>query len=133
MARTRVGGGEGWSVMAAPAAARRLAWRAWTPPSFSFGKDHYHNRTPVRRTPTTPTPSSGPGRAAPPPRRAEVTLLWDGLPAHRSKAMAAWLRRQRSWLVVEPLPGYAPDLNPVEACGPNLRRGAGQPGRRHPP
>jgi hypothetical protein len=24
--------------------------------------------------------------------------------------MAAWLRRQRSWLVVEPLPGYAPDL-----------------------
>src|SRR5215216_6453304 len=45
MARTRVGGGEGWSVMAAPAAARLLACRAWTPPSFSFGKDHYHNRS----------------------------------------------------------------------------------------
>ena len=29
--------------------------------------------------------------------------------------MGAWLRRQRHWLVVEPLPGYAPDLNPVEA------------------
>jgi hypothetical protein len=40
----------------------------------------------------------------------KATLVWDGLPAHRSKAMAAWLRRQRSWLVVEPLPGYAPDL-----------------------
>jgi hypothetical protein len=45
----------------------------------------------------------------------KATLLWDGLPAHRSLAMAAWLRRQRSWLVVEPLPGYAPELNPVEA------------------
>ena len=28
--------------------------------------------------------------------------------------MRRWLGRQRSWLVVEPLPGYAPDLNPVE-------------------
>jgi transposase len=44
----------------------------------------------------------------------KATLLWDGLPAHRSKAMGAWLRRQRSWLVVEPLPAYAPELNPVE-------------------
>jgi DDE superfamily endonuclease len=51
----------------------------------------------------------------------KATLLWDGLPAHRSKAMAAWLRRQRSWLVVEPLPGYAPELNPVEALWSNLK------------
>jgi hypothetical protein len=28
----------------------------------------------------------------------KATLLWDGLPAHRSLAMAAWLRRQRRWL-----------------------------------
>jgi putative transposase len=28
--------------------------------------------------------------------------------------MHAWLRRQRSWLVVEPLPAYAPEANPVE-------------------
>jgi putative transposase len=33
----------------------------------------------------------------------------------------AWLRRQRHWLVVEPLPGYAPDLNPVEALWSNLK------------
>ena len=45
----------------------------------------------------------------------KATLVWDGLPVHRSHAMGAWLRRQRSWLVVEPLPAYAPDLNPVEA------------------
>ena len=44
----------------------------------------------------------------------KATLLWDGLPAHRSHAMRAWLGRQRHWLVVEPLPAYAPDLNPVE-------------------
>jgi transposase len=51
----------------------------------------------------------------------KVTLVWDGLPAHRSHAMRAWVRRQRSWLVVEPLPGYAPDLNPVEALWSSLK------------
>jgi putative transposase len=35
--------------------------------------------------------------------------------------MAAWLRRQRSWLLVEPLPAYAPDLNPVEPLWSNLK------------
>jgi transposase len=51
----------------------------------------------------------------------KATLLWDGLPAHRSKLLGAWLGRQRSWLVVEPLPGYAPDLNPVEALWSNRK------------
>jgi transposase len=51
----------------------------------------------------------------------KATLVWDGLPAHRSLAMAAWLWRQRSWLVAEPLPGYAPELNPVEALWSNLK------------
>jgi putative transposase len=51
----------------------------------------------------------------------KATLLWDGLPAHRSRAMRAWLRSQRRWLVVEPLPAYAPDLNPVEALWANLK------------
>ncbi len=51
----------------------------------------------------------------------KATLVWDGLPAHRSKAMATWLGRQRHWLVVERLPGYAPDLNPVEALWSNLK------------
>jgi len=27
-----------------------------------------------------------------------VTLGWDGLPSHRSKAMTPWLANQRSWL-----------------------------------
>jgi putative transposase len=51
----------------------------------------------------------------------KATLVWDGLPAHRSKAMRAWLGRQRSWLVVESLPGYAPELNPVEALWSSLK------------
>jgi transposase len=51
----------------------------------------------------------------------KATLLWDGLPAHRSRAMGAWLRRQRHWLVVEPLPSYAPERNPVEALWSNLK------------
>jgi transposase len=44
----------------------------------------------------------------------KATLLWDGLPAHRSRAMQAWLHTQRHWLVVEHLPAYAPELNPTE-------------------
>ncbi|HEX8857726.1 MAG TPA: transposase [Actinomycetes bacterium] len=51
----------------------------------------------------------------------KATLLWDGLPAHRSRAMRAWLGRQRSWLVVEPLPAYAPELNPVEPLWASLK------------
>jgi transposase len=51
----------------------------------------------------------------------KATVLWDGLPAHRSKVMQAWLRRQRSWLVVEPLPAYAPELNPVEPLWSSLK------------
>jgi hypothetical protein len=45
----------------------------------------------------------------------KATLLWDGLPAHPSNLMKAWIASQRGWLVVERLPGYAPELNPTEA------------------
>jgi DDE superfamily endonuclease len=51
----------------------------------------------------------------------KATLLWDGLPAHRSRAMRAWLETQRSWLVVERLPAYAPELNPVEGLWSSLK------------
>jgi len=42
-----------------------------------------------------------------------VILIWDGLPSHRSRRMLDWVASQE-WLTVEPLPGYAPDLNPTE-------------------
>lgn len=47
-------------------------------------------------------------------RRQRVLLIWDGLAAHKSRAMQAYLARQRGWLTAERLPAYAPDLNPVE-------------------
>jgi transposase len=52
---------------------------------------------------------------------AKVTLIWDGLPSHRSRKMQAHIRAQRRWLVVERLPGYAPDLNPVEGLWGNIK------------
>ena len=51
----------------------------------------------------------------------KATPLWDGLPAHRSRAMRAWLNTQRSWLVVERLPAYAPELNPVEGLWSSIK------------
>ena len=50
-----------------------------------------------------------------------VLLIWDGLPAHRSRHMRDWLATQRDWLSVEQLPGYAPDLNPIEQAWGNLK------------
>jgi transposase len=50
-----------------------------------------------------------------------LALIWDGLPSHRSGRMCEWLATQRSWLRVEPLPGYAPDLNPTEQVWGNLK------------
>ena len=51
----------------------------------------------------------------------QVVLLWDGLGAHWSHGMRAWLDGQRDWLQVERLPGYAPELNPVEGLWANLK------------
>ena len=52
----------------------------------------------------------------------KATLLWDGLPAHRSRAMQAWLNTQRHWLVVERLPAYAPELNPFSESERSSKR-----------
>jgi DDE superfamily endonuclease len=35
--------------------------------------------------------------------------------------MRTWLTTQRSWLVVERLPAYAPELNPVEGLWSSLK------------
>jgi transposase len=54
-------------------------------------------------------------------RGKKVILIWDQLPGHKSRPMQEYLRSQRSWLRVEYLPGYAPDLNPVEPLWGNLK------------
>ncbi len=51
----------------------------------------------------------------------QVTLIWDGLPSHRSTAMKNWITTQHSWLAVERLPGYAHDLNPIELVWGNVK------------
>lgn len=51
----------------------------------------------------------------------KVTVVWDGLPSHRSRRMRRFVRSQRHWLVVEQLPAYAPELNPVEALWGNIK------------
>ena len=50
-----------------------------------------------------------------------MVVLWDGLPAHRSRRMIDWIHDQRSWLSVERLPAYAPELNPTEQVFGNLK------------
>lgn len=54
-------------------------------------------------------------------RGKKVILIWDQLPSHKSRPLQEYLRRQRRWLRVEYLPGYAPDLNPVEPLWGNLK------------
>jgi len=54
--------------------------------------------------------------------RQPVILIWDGLPAHKSRVMLGYLARARQWLSVERLPAYATDLNPVEPIWGNLKR-----------
>jgi len=51
----------------------------------------------------------------------KVTLIWDGLPSHRSRKMQEFLQSQRRWLHVERLPAYGHDLNPVEGLWGNLK------------
>ena len=51
----------------------------------------------------------------------KITLIWDNLSSHKSKQMKAWTATQRHWLVVERLPGYAHDLNPIEMVWGTLK------------
>lgn len=52
----------------------------------------------------------------------KLLVIWDGLPAHRSKAVKAFLRQGASGRIhLEQLPGYAPDLNPKEGVWQHLK------------
>ena len=53
--------------------------------------------------------------------RQRVVLIWDGLGGHKSRLMATYVARQRAWLTVEPLPAYAPELNPIEQVWGNVK------------
>ena len=44
----------------------------------------------------------------------KLLIVWDGLPAHRSKVVKEFLSEQPGKVWLERLPAYAPELNPVE-------------------
>jgi len=47
-------------------------------------------------------------------QRGPIDLIWDRLPAHRGGPVTRWLARNRHRVRAHLLPGYAPELNPVE-------------------
>ena len=46
--------------------------------------------------------------------RGPLLVVWDGLPAHRSRLVRDYLASLDDWIHVAYLPPYAPELNPVE-------------------
>lgn len=46
--------------------------------------------------------------------RGKLLVVWDGLPAHRATLVREFIAAQNGRLAIESLPGYAPELNPVE-------------------
>ena len=56
---------------------------------------------------------------------APVILIWDNLNTHISAVMRTFIRAHPDWLTEIRLPGYAPDLNPVEGAWANMKNGLG--------
>jgi transposase len=54
-------------------------------------------------------------------KHRSILLIWDGLPSHHSRRMLHWVADQRDWPSIEQLPGYAPDLNPIEQVWGNVK------------
>lgn len=50
--------------------------------------------------------------------KGKLLIIWDGLPAHRSRVVKDYVDSLDGHVVLERLPAYAPELNPVEyICG----------------
>ncbi len=55
--------------------------------------------------------------------RGKLLVIWDGSPIHRSRVVQAFLSSPAAKrLRVERLPGYAPELNPIEGVWRYLKR-----------
>jgi transposase len=46
--------------------------------------------------------------------KGKLLIVWDGLPAHRSRLVRQYVESLDGRIVLERLPAYAPELNPVE-------------------
>jgi len=51
-----------------------------------------------------------------------LLVIWDGLPAHRSRFVREYVESQDGAIQLERLPAYAPELNPVEYVWSYLKR-----------
>jgi transposase len=51
----------------------------------------------------------------------KLMILWDGAPIHRSVLVKNYVSTTRRRIVVERLPAYAPELNPVEYMWGHLK------------
>jgi transposase len=60
----------------------------------------------------------------------KVHLIVDGHPVHRAKLVSAWIGRHADRIELHFLPGYSPELNPVELLNHDLKANAA--GRRRP-
>ena len=58
----------------------------------------------------------------------KVHLIVDGHPVHRAKAVSAWVARHGERIQLHFLPGYSPELNPVELLNQDVKANAA--GRR---
>jgi transposase len=52
----------------------------------------------------------------------KLLIVWDGLPAHRSKLVQDFVAALEGRILCERLPAYAPELNPVEYVWAHLKR-----------
>lgn len=46
--------------------------------------------------------------------KGKLLIIWDGLPAHRSRLVRDYVESFNGQIALERLPGYAPEPNPVE-------------------
>ena len=46
--------------------------------------------------------------------QGKLLIIWDGLPGHRSRLVARHVAEQKGRIMLEFLPAYAPELNPVK-------------------
>jgi transposase len=60
----------------------------------------------------------------------KVHLIVDGHPVHRSKLVSEWVGRHAERIELHFLPGYSPELNPVELLNHDVKANAA--GRRRP-
>ena len=51
-----------------------------------------------------------------------LIVVWDGLQAHRARPVLAFVAAHPAEYRIEPLPAYAPELNPEELCNGAIKQ-----------